>query len=136
MSLATWLQHVRNATNIVDANFGEPVTLLPWQRGDIDEAGPDTTRPVVGPVIAIFKTTRAMPANVAEGLRTKFAESEAYISINEEYLLQCEFTQGDRVELSNPRADNPSGLYECSFVSHPPVKRSRVFLIRLREPPA
>jgi len=133
MSLAAWLAQVRQALNTVDAQFGEPVTLMPWSKGGFDEAGPDTTRPVVGPVLAIFKTTRAMPANVAPNMETRFAQSDAYISINEEHLVECDFTQGDRVELTNPRADQPSGVYECNFVSHTPVKRSRVFLIRIKE---
>lgn len=132
MSLAAWLAQVRQATNIVDGQFGESVTLLPWNKSETVEEGPDTSRPTVGPVLAIFKTTRTMPANVAEQLATRFAQSDAYISINEEHLTECDFSQGDRVLLTNPRQDNPSGVYEANYVSHNPVKRSRVFLIRLQ----
>ena len=134
MTFSNWLAQVRNATNIVDDRFGEPVTLMPWTPAEFRGTGPDTTRPVVGPVTAIFKTTRTMPANVASKMAAHFAESDAYISINEEHLLACDFKQGDRVELANPRADNPSGVYQANYISHTPVKRSRVFLIRMEEP--
>jgi hypothetical protein len=133
MTLAAWLAQARAAMNTVDAQFGEPVNLLPWQKGEFVNAGPDTTRTPIGPVTAIFKTTRSMPANVAPDMASRFSQSDAYISINEEHLTDCEFQQGDRVELVNPRADNPSGVYEANYISHTPVKRSRVFLIRIKE---
>jgi hypothetical protein len=134
MSLTAWLAQVRQATNKVDAQFGESVTLLPWVKAEFVGTGPDMTRPVVT-ATAIFKTTRAMPANVAPQMHSRFAESDAYMSINEEYLIECEFQQGDRVQLTTPRADNPSGTYEANFVSHTPFRRSRVFLIRIKELP-
>lgn len=134
MSLAAWLTEVRRATNAADGIFGEPVTLMPWSPTEFKAQGPDTSRPVVGPVTAIFKTTRAMPSNATPPMATRFAESDAYISINEEHLVACDFTTGDHVELANPRAEHPSGVYECNYVSHTPVKRSRVFLLRIKGP--
>lgn len=131
MSLATWLAKVRQATNLADATFGESVTLLPWDSKAFDAGGPDTTRPVTA-ATAIFKTTRAMPANVAPQMQTRFAASDAYLSINEEYLIASEIKSGDRVVLTVPRQDNPSGVYEVNYISHTPVKRSRVFMVRLQ----
>jgi hypothetical protein len=131
MALAQWLAQVRQATNLADATFGESVTLLPWGRASFDGGGPDTTRPVTT-ALAIFKTTRTMPANVAPQMQTRFGAADAYISINEEYLLASELVTGDRVLLAFPRQDNPSGVYEVNYISHTPVKRSRVFLIRLQ----
>jgi hypothetical protein len=131
MSLASWLAQVRQATNLADGTFGESVTLLPWGRASFDGGGPDTTRPVVT-ALAIFKTTRTMPANVAPQMQTRFAAADAYISINEEYLIQCDLQIGDRILLANPRQDNTSGVYEVNYLSHTPVRRSRVFLIRLQ----
>ncbi len=134
MSLSAWLTQVRRATDAADGMFGEPVLLMPWTPIQFSQSGPDTTRPVVGPVTAIFKTTRALPQNATPGMAERFAQSDAYLSINEEHLTSCDFAKGDRVELSNPRAEHPSGVYECNYVSHTPFKRSRVFLIRTEGP--
>jgi hypothetical protein len=132
MTLTAWLAQVRTALDVVDNQFGEQVTLLPWNKSEAVEEGPDTTRPTVGPVTAIFKSTRTAPANAVAAMASHFAESDAYLSINEEHLTACDFQQHDRVLLNNPRAENPSGVYEANYIWNSPFKRSRVFLIRLQ----
>ena len=133
MPLGNWIAQTQMAADAVENHFGEQVDLLPWGgQGEFTDMGPDTTRPENRDVRCLYKFRRPQAGMVPEQ-NSKIAESEAYLSIRQEHIDACSLQAGDRVRLLDP-ARNGAWM-EVVYIAPGPVKRSRVYLIRLKEPP-
>jgi hypothetical protein len=128
---ANWRNQVIAAANIVEAQYGEQVDLLPWQseqQASFVEGGPDTTRSPAMDVRVLFYV-RTSESDKVE-MNAQIAQAEAFFVMRQSLVDDVQLTQGDRIRA----LEQNNNFYEVTFVGKSSVGRPRVYVVRIRDP--